>query len=355
MMRLRKLLVITLLFLTASDVCGQTIDFSTNAPRSGDAIKKKQVEYFNPGNSGNNVLWDFRDIELDGEERYTKFFDGPDTLLWSTDNSCICRYQLTSDSLLLYGYETPYQQIVYSTPLVLQTYPYAYGYTMSNIYEGAGLYCEKHSVKNRGTLIVEIDGEGSVITANGDTLSNAVRLHSIRTSSLCMFNQTDTLFSDSSYIKQEIQETNQWYVRGYRYPLYETTSTAYYDHLNLVSCIQRAFIYSPEDQNLPDDPENDKILEEIEREKAEKMDIIHYHVTHDGSTLQIDYSLDAEANIHGIICNSMGMVYGRQVTRQHEGTNYQLSFNILTLPRGEYILYINVNGKVYNEKFEKKS
>lgn len=84
MMRLRKLLVITLLFLTASDVCGQTIAFSTNAPRSGDAIKKKQVEYFNPGNSGNNVLWDFRDIELDGEERYTKFFDGPDTLLWST-------------------------------------------------------------------------------------------------------------------------------------------------------------------------------------------------------------------------------------------------------------------------------
>lgn len=44
MMRLRKLLVIALLFLTASDVCGQTIDFSTNAPRSGDAIKKKQVE-----------------------------------------------------------------------------------------------------------------------------------------------------------------------------------------------------------------------------------------------------------------------------------------------------------------------
>ena len=82
-------------------------------------------------------------------------------------------------------------------------------------------------------------------------------------------------------------------------------------------------------------------------------DIIHYTVRSNGSTLTMDYSLDAEANTHALICNSRGMLYGQQSTRQLAGAGYQMAFDISTLPWGEYVLYVNVNGKVYNEKFKK--
>lgn len=339
---------------SSAQVYGQTISYLANAPRGGDAIKKKVVEYFEPGNSGNNIVWDFRDVEPTRATELTEYFIGLDSLLWGTNSASICRFRLNSDSLQLLSYETPYQRIDYTQPITLLTYPYAYGYTMSNNYEGTGLYCQKHVVKNRGTMIAEIDGTGSIITIDSDTLLNVVRLHSIRTSSVCMYSQSDTLYEDSTNIKQEIQETNQWYVRGYRYPLYETSSISYYDNLEQVSCIQKAYVYSPDEQFMPEDPENKKILEKIQKEKDGERTIIHYTVSNNGSVLQVSYTLDSDASINSIVCNNLGMVYGRQVANQHAGSGYQLSFDISSLPRGEYVLYINVNGKVYNEKFEKK-
>lgn len=347
-----RLAIFALLSLMTSDLLGQTLEYATNAPRIGDVVVKRQAEYFNPGNSGDDILWDFRNIEMTGKDNPTEFYQGNDSLLLSADDTCLFRYRLVSDSLQLYGYETPYVKIGYTAPLALLTFPCAYGYTVTNCYEGTGMYCNKNNISSKGTLIVEADGAGSVITASGDTLSNALRLHSIRTSSVCMYAQTDTLFVDSTYMKQEVQETYQWYVKGYRYPLYETISTSYYDNMTPVSCVQKAYACSTEDQAMLDDPINRIVLEEIHKEENKNADIIHYTVSNNGYTLQLHYSLDGEANVNALVCNSRGMVYERQNYHMQAGSGYQMSFDIMSLPRDEYVLYINVNGRVYNEKFE---
>lgn len=351
---MKRLLMIALCSFAIISIYGQSIGYITNAPRCGDVLQRRQVGFFDSGNGGNNVVWDFRDIDTDGEIEQTEFYYGADSLLQSANSSIICRYHLTSDSLMLTGYESPLEYMEYTIPIPLVAYPYSYGYTMTNNYEGRGTYCQQQNIRRRGTLIVEADAAGAIIAAEGDTLRNAIRLHAIRTSSVCMYAQSDTLFADSTNMKQEIQETNQWYVPGYRYPLYETVSTSYYDDMTPVSCIQTAYLYSPEEQGQLDDEENRKILEDIEKEHVAEADIIHYHVSNNGTTLELDYSLDAEANINAIVCNSLGMVYGRQKAHQAEGTDYRLSFDITSLPRGEYVLYINVNDKVYNEKFHVK-
>lgn len=342
MMALYSLVVLT--------VSGQAIEYRTNAPRIGDVIKKKQVEFFNSGNEGKDVVWDFSGLKSTGEKEQTEFLLDKDSVLCSVDSKMICRYYLTEDTLQLMGYENRLNKMVYTDPIILLTYPYAYGHNMTNVYDGTGMYCQRQVVKHRGTLIVEADAEGCIIDAEGDTLKNVVRVHSIRTSSLCMYAPTDTLFEDSSHIKQEIQETNQWYVRGYRYPMYETTSTAYYDNMEPVSCILSAYMYSPEEQSNAEDMENDQILEDIEREKAMEQDIIHYNVSNTGTSIVLGYSLDADANVSTLVCNSRGMVYGRKNAHQAAGTDYQMAFDTTSLPKGDYVIYINVNGKVYNEK-----
>ena len=118
-----------------------------------------------------------------------------------------------------------------------------------------------------------------------------------------------------------------------------------------VSCVRTAYMYSPDDEKYLEDAENKQIREDIARENTAGKNIIHYTITNNGTSVVLDYDLDAEASINALLCNSRGMVYGRKKAHMTGGTGYQISFDTVSLPRGEYILYINVNGKVYNEKF----
>ena len=157
-------------------------------------------------------------------------------------------------------------------------------------------------------------------------------------------------------MKQEIEEHYAWYVRGYRYPMYETSSICFYDNMTPVSCLQKAYRYLPEELAVNEeykDSVNSEILMEDSIAGIASEDIIHYTIKNDGCTLTMDYSLDADASINALVCNSRGMLYGRRSTRQPAGTDYQMDFDIVSLPKGEYVLYVNVNGKVYNEKFKK--
>jgi len=47
-----------------------------NLPRAGDEIIKQQVEYKNPGRSGENVLWDFGQLQSINDE-YTLSYSSP--------------------------------------------------------------------------------------------------------------------------------------------------------------------------------------------------------------------------------------------------------------------------------------
>lgn len=330
---------------------GQTLNYATNAPRCGDVVKRIPVSFFSTSNEGKDCLWNFSDIAIAGNKEKAVYYLDEDSVLCSMDSKIVQKFQLSDDSLKLVGYEMILEKMGYTKPLVMVTYPFSYGYTIDNDYEGVGSYSQSLLMKNSGSQFVEVDAEGRIVTAEGDTLDHAMRLHTIRTSSVGMYAQDDTLFSDTTFIKQEIKEINQWFVRGYRYPLYETSSTAYYDHMDLVSTIQSAYMYSTDEEDALEDEVNEEVQKEIEKENLGTKDIIHYEVSNNGSWLSLDYSLDADANINALISNIRGMVYGRRSDHLPAGSGYNMSFDISSLPQGQYILYINVNGKIYNEKF----
>jgi hypothetical protein len=50
----------------------------------------------------------------------------------------------------------------------------------------------------------------------------------------------------------------------------------------------------------------------------------------------------------------MGIVYSNVKQNGKSGENLSMNFNSQGLHRGQYIIYINVNGKVYNEKISLK-
>lgn len=330
---------------------GQTIGHETNAPRCGDSYTLRQLDYFSPGNEGKDVVWDFSELKSTGRKVQKEYFLSTDSVLSCVDGESLSRYSLTDDTLYCLGYDTRLKHMDYTQPMTMMTYPFSYGYSITNPYGGTGDYCKRLILKNGGTLMVEADAEG--VIKEGDTLKNVLRVHTTRLNSVSMHALSDTLMSDTSRMKQEIEERYAWYVRGYRYPMYETSSICFYDNMTPVSCIQKAKHYCADDMSEMSDSINEEILATDSIANVAEQDIIHYTIKNDGCTLTMDYSLDADASINALVSNSRGMLYGRRSTRQPAGTDYQMDFEIVSLPKGEYVLYVNVNGKVYNEKFRK--
>ena len=332
---------------------GQTIGHETNAPRCGDSYTLRQLDYFSPGNEGKDVVWDFSELKSTGRKVQKEYFLSTDSVLSCVDGESLSRYSLTDDTLYCLGYDTRLKHMDYTQPMTMMTYPFSYGYSITNPYGGTGDYCKRLILKNGGTLMVEADAEGVIINQEGDTLKNVLRVHTTRLNSVSMHALSDTLMSDTSRMKQEIEERYAWYVRGYRYPMYETSSICFYDNMTPVYCIQKAKHYCADDMSEMSDSINEEILATDSIANVAEQDIIHYTIKNDGCTLTMDYSLDADASINALVSNSRGMLYGRRSTRQPAGTDYQMDFEIVSLPKGEYVLYVNVNGKVYNEKFRK--
>ena len=333
-----------------------TINVSTNIPRSGDSYVLTQMEYFAQGDEGNDVVWDFSGLKSLDTRCRREYFLSRDSVLMCVDDECASSYELKGDTLLCLGYDTRLKHMSYTNPMTMITYPFRYGYNIMTPFHGIGDYCKSLIIKSDGTIIVDADAEGSIVWSDGDTLRNVLRVHTTRLTSLSMHALSDTLFQDTSHMKQEIEDSYSWYVRGYRYPMYETSSVCFYDNMTPVSCVQKSFMYQPDEFAFNDefkDSVNCEILmaDSVSRKMCE--DIIHYTVERSCNTLIVNYSLDSEATINSLVCNSRGILYARKNVKKTQGNDYQMVFDITSLPAGEYVLYINVNGKAYNEKFKK--
>ena len=83
---------------------------------------------------------------------------------------------------------------------------------------------------------------------------------------------------------------------------------------------------------------------------ADAPDIITYEVISDRRSVRIGYDLKNKATASAMIADPMGVIYRKTSRTDEAGIGYSLSFNFAGLRRGKYILYLNVNGKVYDNK-----
>ena len=75
-----------------------------NLPRPGDEIIKRQVEYKDPGRSGENVLWDFGKLKTTNDEYKLFYKIGKDSLLAGIEHRTIYYHSLTNDSRCRRGF-----------------------------------------------------------------------------------------------------------------------------------------------------------------------------------------------------------------------------------------------------------
>ena len=320
--------------------------------REGEFFRKI-MGYFNPGDSGPNCLWDFSNLE--NSELSQNVIQKTDSLgqMVVLDDKRITYYMMRGDSLLEIGQESPLKEISYYKPLYSMKYPLAVGDSISKVFEGYGVYCGDHYYKETGICSVVADGFGDVVLSEKDTLKNVVRVYRLKSYSVAM--DIEPFRIDSARLKQVIEEKYEWYAPGYNKPVFETVTSTSYANLFPLGTTQSAYCYLPDYpiSDLKNQQSGDTQQQNEGDEQGSMQDIIHYQVNTDGYHVNIDYDLDAPANVTMLIASQMGMVYFTKRFTQDAGTGYHSSFDIGGLPSGVYVLYINVNGKIHHENIKK--
>lgn len=339
----------------ALDVQSQvSLTSSANMPRVGDKIYRRPIQYFSPGHPGEEQAWDFRSLEFMDDSYALSFFSDSDSIiLYASAPMTLYKYVIEGDTLKSIGYETKLKEMTFTPAINLMAFPCTFGKRVLQPYHGLGSYCKKYTLETSGTMESEVDATGTIFLNESDTLHNVIRVHLISTAGILQYLPEDTI-PEKTNVKQRIEERYLWYARGYRYPVIESNSITIYNDMQSVSCQQTAYCTLPVDQTMPDDSVNQQILMEdsMERAIAELPPIIHYTYSVNPGAVYVHYSLDADATINVILCDRLGVVYRRASTSGIAGTSDIIRIETSGLKSGIYILYLNVNGQIYNEKIE---
>ena len=334
-----------------TSVYGQ-VNLSDMDLSSTDSLQKCRIRFFYPGNGGKDRVWDFSKKLKSKALSKVMFLKDSAGVVSIIEPGKISYYRTTPDTLVLFGSESPLEKRAYVVEKVSKTFPFEYGDSLIMPFRCEGMYCGDHPFREAGMTTVRVDADGSIVLAENDTVRNVQRVHIIDSYSVCM--DLDSAALDTARLTQVINERYEWYLSGAQYPIIENITSTTYLNMDAIGTTNYAYCNLPEDEVsyyiIPEDEDEADEEEDISDDGQQAPDIIHYKVETQGKTIRITYDLDEDATIATLVANHMGMLYIRRLWTQTAGQGYCAQIECDGLPSGMYILYINVNGKVYSEK-----
>ena len=322
-----------------------------NSMRAADSMTYDQMDACAPGGTGRGQLWDFSDVPC--KKVIDKVFFTGDSLsrLHRHDSNGIRHNALHNDSLEQYGDENRLARTYYYRKKLCMRYPFQFGDSLKSAFEGYGRYCGDHIIKVKGKAMVQADGEGTLVLSANDTVRNVLRVCTVTSTAMAM--DIDFAEIDSSQLRQEIEERYEWYAMGYRYPLYAIVQKTSYTNLEPVGTTRTAYRLLPEEMEILDDAVNDSIKRAVPTPKNSKThegtDIFHYDIICSGKMVDIAYTCDADANLTVVLASYSGMLYDKRQLSVKGGDSGHIPVSTSGLHPGRYVIYINVNGKVYSK------
>ena len=346
-----------------------------NMFRANDLIFKQQIEYKNPGRSGENVLWDFSQLNVINDEYEIVYSTYNDTVITGAEHLTQYHYVLQNDSLLLWGFDNQSTQLHNLQPELLLKFPVNYGNEFGSCYYAHGQHGNRLELDAMGTIETKADSYGMMILPSKDTLKHVLRTRTVKyiaenirpISELYYEKLNAPLRISSDSIEQRLSndsvifvvETFRWYENGYRYPVFETVRS-WQQHLNAGrqhEFLATAFFYPPQEHYyLEDDEENLAVMNSIKnlkgKDKYNPLEETKYNIFPNpvSTMLNIEIFLPIEAKIkiqvRSVINKS---VYINEKPGKHAAGTHGFQFNVSHLPPGHYLLNIWADNYLLDE------
>ena len=344
-----------------------------NVPRAGDVIIKQQVEYKDPGRSGENVLWDFGELKS-VNDKYTLSYSEPDAigdsvyimgkdtvllknldggrLLIGTEHHTMYYYYLTHNRLWALGHENPTTLLQYTQPLIAGMYPMQYQDSCRYAYQSKGLYSSTVPFTSDGEAQIRADACGMMILPSGDTLRNV-----LLTRTLQSIRQVFPTGDSTTVEHNSSMETCKWYSKGCRYPVFETIRTLIKTDTAEIVNFETAFFFPPEEHSyLEDDPENTALLEENPDSISDPWAELTYNFYPNPvkTNLEIEVYMPRQGEVKMQLTDRLGrIVWKKDFGKWNEGAH---SAQIFMSPfvNGEYVLNMWFDEYMTGEKILKR-
>lgn len=336
--------------LMAQNCC---ITNNDNSHISGDSIHYDFVApTISQSTSYSEHTWDFSKSKYLGTEKKVLFVGNDNNHIKMIDKDAILDFSQDKDCLLLKSLQTPLLSIDFGNSFEYLKYPFSINDSLVCQIEGKGTYCSKNKMVLLGTCCTKAIENGKLIMPSNDSLSNTLLIQ--RNISANINVSKDSLISVKQDEPIKFKATIfEWYAMEYRYPILKVIEASVKKGERKVLDQSFAYAADMEEMSLLANEQNKELREKmrgISLESNAKPNNISYKVSVNGKKVCLSYSLASEAQLRFLICNTSGIVFKSVSLQQHAGNGYQQNFDCSGLPRGEYVLYLYVNGNAFSEK-----
>ena len=321
------------LFLSAQSVA-QILTSDYHLPRSTDSLLIYKMPYVSINDSGHNCIWDFSTISTDSAEMIEINYFAP-----SEDMRHIglhrehanYSYFNAHDTLWLTGYETSRAHMLFSAPVPILRYPFAYGDTLSGTFIGEGQYGHILPICTEGSCSIHADAVGRLILPDME-IDSALRVHIRRH------------YHEKLHTHNCIREEHyMWYSPYFRYPLLETTFVQ--TVRNRDSSFFAATYYNPQEP----------VFSPTTREKAQQnssenmvslLTDVSYMPNPVYTDLHVKYLLVRSATVYISVHYNGGITIYQTPLRIEEEGYHSKAINMSGMPIGSYVIYIHADDTI---------
>ncbi len=302
------------------------------------------------GEAGDSMLWDFSEVSLG--KHPGKLYLLADSLGLPSAVFSGTQYHLSvhSDTLLLRGMEDKSLRIIYSRRPVLLAIPVHYGSTQAGTLLGSGVYCDRLHLRFNGHYIQQADAQGQLITPDGDTLRSVrVHLQNVYDVSLSPLNTPEPPLRQVRLV----EDMFTWYPVGSIIPVVVVRTVSADRRHTLVSRAWYVHRGSPDRVMSPNAPDDFLRTQQSDGAALRLHAPIDYQMSvgNGGRNVAVYYTLANDGHIEFVLSDASGIVYQHYHADARHGVATSQRINCQAMRPGQYVLYINVAGHRYAEKF----
>lgn len=370
------LVVIWMVFVSSITAQNLVLTPEFVTPRADDKFTRQKIGRMPPVDSGLNCVWDFSAAQIiDGSSvvKYKTEFPGKILQIYEANKHL---FKLSFDTVFYCGFENRLTLHTDSIAAINLVFPLSYGTDVSQPYYLKGQYCGEQNMHECGVSRIIVDGYGSLILADGDTIRNVLRVSNIHDARIELKEIGDTLpinLSDTT-LTRRIQTRHRWWAQGYRYPIVETVEDVYYNIDKEMSSSWQGWITLPSEQeySIRGDIANEELRnrsqlidstefvadsndENQTSDQSSAQQVTDVAITVGAGVLSIDYQVQGvSVEIEMIVADIPGRVYA-YIPRQTADAGFNTAqIDCSSLPSGEYLLYLNYADRSGAYKFSIK-
>lgn len=332
-------------------------------PRADDKFTRQKIGRISSVDSGLNCVWDFSAAQIiDGNSivKYKSEIPGMISQIYEANKHL---FRFSSDTVFYCGFENRLTLHTDSIATINLVFPLSYGIDVSQPYYLKGQYCGEQNMHECGVSRIIVDGYGSLILADGDTIRNVLRISNIHDARIELKEIGDTLpinLSDTT-LTRRIQTRHRWWAQGYRYPIVETVEDVYFNADEETSSAWQGWITLPSEQeySIRGDIANEELRNRSQlidstefvaemnddsqiSNQSSVQQVTDVAITVGAGVLSIDYQVQGvSVEIEMVVADIPGRVYA-YIPRQTADAGFNTAqIDCSSLPSGEYLLYLN--------------